>query len=142
MVWLNAARRTVGQVTINRQYNTRPVDPFSNLGCSNADHAPVPPLASDDSHVIIASLGFSAFHFCNCELYYLLLNLLSFLVARVEMKSQAPRFVVVPRAEKLHHSASGIHSARGVDSGAKTESDVIGSQTDAITAPRHFHQRT
>src|SRR6266540_2488443 len=142
MVWLNTTRRAVGQVAINRQYNARPVDPFSNLGCGNADHAPVPPGAGDDSHVRIGRLGFSALQFSNCELHYLLLNLLSLLVARVEMQSQAPRFVLVPGAEKFHNGARGIHSARSVDSGAKTESDVIGSQTGAITAPRYFHQRT
>src|SRR6266511_4376315 len=82
MVWLNTTRRTVGQVAINRQYNARPVDPFSNLGCGNADHAPVPSIAGDDSNVRVGRLGFSTFQFCNCKLHYLLLNLLSFLVAR------------------------------------------------------------
>src|SRR6266446_3657285 len=140
MIGLNAAPRSMRHFPINRKHNAGKINSFGYLRGGDTYHSPMPTVAGDHSYVRPGRLHFAVLQFGNCQLHDLLLNLLSFLVARVKMQSEPARLLVVSGAEEFDHGPGGIHPACGIDSWSKTKPDVISSQTRALSAASDFHQ--
>src|SRR2546423_448057 len=137
VIRFNASSGAMGHAAVNRQHDTRSIQPLSNLRRGDSDHAAMPALARDHRNVRVLSL----LYLRDREIDDLLLHYLPLFVASVKMVCEPPCFLGIARIKELDDCARRIHASGGVDAWSESKSEIVCCHALAVSATGDAHQR-
>src|SRR5258707_15878651 len=114
MIRLDAARRAVPDIAIQRDDDARPIQTLGDLRSRQADHAAMPAVAGDDGGMRLRLALSAALKFFDGTIEDFALRFFAFAVARVQMFSQMPRLFLALSVEQLDDGARCVHAARRI----------------------------